>query len=557
MNLNLSAQSYFKRMFQEVSDLKVLLLEKETTKIVSSSITQSNLLEQQIYLTVLIENQREKLRHLKCIAFLRPTSQTLRFLCEELRDPRYSEYHLYFTNILSKSFLERLAESDDFEVVKTVQEIFLDYLVVNNDLASLNVPHVIDNTPDSWLDSALERTQQGLVSLLLSLKKKPLIRYDVNSFISLKLAEEVSYVMQNEGQLFNFRKSDTPSILLILDRKNDPITPLLTQWTYQAMVHELFGINNGRVSFHNASLPGETTEIVLNPALDPFYNEARFDNFGELGVKIKDYVSQLQTKSTKKANDIESIADMKQFLETYPEYRRLSGNVNKHVSLVSEISLKVQQENLLEIGEVEQSMVCNEPQATDFSYVQRLVSSNISENTKLRLATLYALRFEKIDPAKVASLQGLLLANGVSPAKASIIPTLLHFSGVAARQGDIFPPTNIFSRARSGFKGLRGVENVYIQHSPFLKSIVQDLLQGKLKESTHPYYNIDATTENVHEKPQDIIIMMVGGATYEEARFISEINATHPGIRIVLAGTTIHNSSSYIDDIMYMASRIK
>jgi hypothetical protein len=32
-----------------------------------------------------------------------------------------------------------------------------------------------------------------------------------------------------------------------LDRRNDPVTPLLSQWTYQAMVHELCGITNGRV----------------------------------------------------------------------------------------------------------------------------------------------------------------------------------------------------------------------------------------------------------------------------------------------------------------------
>lgn len=37
-------------------------------------------------------------------------------------------------------------------------------------------------------------------------------------------------------------------LLLILDRRNDPITPLLSQWTYQAMVHELLGIHNGRVN---------------------------------------------------------------------------------------------------------------------------------------------------------------------------------------------------------------------------------------------------------------------------------------------------------------------
>ena len=62
-----------------------------------------------------------------------------------------------------------------------------------------------------------------------------------------KLATEVRYLITQEDQLFDFRKPDTPPILLILDRREDPVTPLLTQWTYQAMVHELLGIRNGRV----------------------------------------------------------------------------------------------------------------------------------------------------------------------------------------------------------------------------------------------------------------------------------------------------------------------
>ena len=40
--------------------------------------------------------------------------------------------------------------------------------------------------------------------------------------------------MQTERTLFEFgnRRGGAP-LLLILDRKSDPITPLLTQWTYQ------------------------------------------------------------------------------------------------------------------------------------------------------------------------------------------------------------------------------------------------------------------------------------------------------------------------------------
>jgi len=38
---------------------------------------------------------------------------------------------------------------------------------------------------------------------------------------------------QQESSLFSFKQPDVPPLLLILDRRNDPVTPLLNQWTYQ------------------------------------------------------------------------------------------------------------------------------------------------------------------------------------------------------------------------------------------------------------------------------------------------------------------------------------
>lgn len=39
-------------------------------------------------------------------------------------------------------------------------------------------------------------------------------------------------------------------LLLIIDRREDPVTPLLNQWTYQAMLHELIGISNNRIDIN-------------------------------------------------------------------------------------------------------------------------------------------------------------------------------------------------------------------------------------------------------------------------------------------------------------------
>lgn len=43
-------------------------------------------------------------------------------------------------------------------------------------------------------------------------------------------------------------------------------------------------------------------------------------------------------------------------------------------------------------------------------------------------------------------------------------------------------------------------------------------------------------------RPQDIIVFVIGGATYEEALTVYNLNRTNPGVRIVLGGTTIHNT---------------
>ncbi|KAL9015020.1 MAG: hypothetical protein Q9173_000352 [Seirophora scorigena] len=539
--------------------MKILLLDSETVPIVSTAITQSALLSHGVYLIDRIDNvSREKMRHLRCLCFLRPSPDSIQNLIQEFREPRYGEYYVFFSNVVRKSSLERLAEADDNEVVKGVQEYFGDYVVVNPDLCSLDLAfpkqRLWSNSPDAWSPNALQRCTEGVIALLLSLKKKPLVRYEKNSLMAKKLATEVKYQMTQEEQLFNFRRTDTPPILLLLDRRDDPITPLLTQWTYQAMVHEMLGIRNGKVDLSDVpDVRPELKEIVLSQDQDPFFKKNMYLNFGDLGGNIKDYVEQYQSKTQSNAA-IESIADMKRFIEDYPEFRKLSGNVSKHVTLVGELSRRVGTHGLLDASELEQSLACNDNHTSDLKNLQRLVSSpQLHPDNKLRLVALYSLRYERHQSNSLPMLLDLLSAVGdIPPQRVDLIAKLLayhHSLQAPPTSGgfsDLFESASIFSGARDRFRGVQGVENVYTQHSPRLEATLQNLLKAKLREQQYPFVEGGGSTR---DKPQDIIVFMIGGATYEEAKMVAQINASSPGVRVILAATSIHNSTSFMEEV--------
>ena len=180
-------------------------------------------------------------------------------------------------------------------------------------------------------------------------------------------------------------------------------------------------------------------------------------------------------------------------------------------------------------------------------------SPEVPSDNKLRLVALYSLRYEKHPSNALPALLGLLkVAGGLPQHRISLIEKLLAYhhslQPIPAAGGisDLFESASIFSGARDRLKGLKGVENVYTQHSPRLEVTLQNLIKGKLREQQYPFVDGGGTTR---DKPQDIVIFIVGGVTYEEAKMVAQVNASSPGVRVVLGGTTIHNSATFLEEL--------
>uniref|UniRef100_A0AC11D754 Vacuolar protein sorting 45 homolog n=1 Tax=Ovis aries TaxID=9940 RepID=A0AC11D754_SHEEP len=479
MNVVFAVKQYISKMIEDSGPgMKVLLMDKETTGIVSMVYTQSEILQKEVYLFERIDSQnREIMKHLKAICFLRPTKENVDYLIQELRRPKYSIYFIYFSNVISKSDVKSLAEADEQEVVAEVQQ-----------------------------------------------------------------------VITKEYELFEFRRTEVPPLLLILDRCDDAITPLLNQWTYQAMVHELLGINNNRIDL--SRVPGiskDLREVVLSAENDEFYANNMYLNFAEIGSNIKNLMEDFQKKKPKEQQKLESIADMKAFVENYPQFKKMSGTVSKHVTVVGELSRLVSERNLLEVSEVEQELACQNDHSSALQNVKRLLQNpRVTEFDAARLVMLYALHYERHSSNSLPGLMMDLRNKGVSEKYRKLVSAVIEYGGKRVRGSDLFSPKDAVAITKQFLKGLKGVENVYTQHQPFLHETLDHLIKGKLKENLYPYLG----PSTLRDRPQDIVVFIIGGATYEEALTVYNLNRTTPGVRIVLGGTTVHNTKSFLEEVL-------
>lgn len=545
------------------SDMCVLLLDKNAASLVALVASQTQLLKKNVGLLARLENTtRSPLRNMHAVVLSSPSEASMDFLARELDQPLYGKYNLNFNGVVSKPQLERLAEADQLEVVKMVKEMFFQYYVLNKCLFT-PVNSQLPSLPFigvSWDPPSLVSSSQTLLSMCLSLKCDAFIQYETNSKLSQRLGQSLNYEMESNPQLFdNMVKNVTKPMILILDRKNDPVTPLLFPWTYQSMVHELIGIGNDSNMVdlsHVNNVSKELQKVIMNPNEDKFYSQSMFLNFGDLSTKLKDYVEEykLQTKTN---SNIGSIKDMKFFLENYPQYKKLSLNLSKHMILSSEIDKRINELGIWSRSELEQNMCSNNDLGNHQHEVEELKSVifgqvPIPTHSVKIIMCLYALKYESSPNNEIQNL----LTRINNPEVTNIVNKLLKTYGKGARFGN----ENVFnslgghntSKAANWLSHFTGNNsgdensNIFMQCKPRLSILLEKIRLGQLASSNY------ATFGTPSGIPKDVIIYFVGGVTYEEARVVQQFNDAGHGIRVVIGGTSTVNSQKFLEDLSMM-----
>ena len=575
----------------------------------------------------------------QAVYFVRPTRDNVARVRAELRDPRFGAYSLVFCNRLGDAALQDLADADARNGtgrVVSVSEAFGDFepvdphhfaispaapppvatLAAGGSLASnspfssplASEPHHLLLLPPGAGDyalggDALARTVDGLSTVLLSLRRRFRIRASRGSEAVARVAGALHRLAEHdERALFDFGGSDSSSsasysspsspsqqpLLLVLDRRDDPVTPLLTQWSYQAMAHELVGLSGGRLSL--AGAPGVSAgaeDVVLSARTDPFFAANARASFGDLGGSVRQLVDAA-ARAAAASRGAAAAADLQGFVESYGDLSAAQAAAARHVSVVGELSRLVELRALMEVSEVEQELACGGGGvggvaaaavagaggaggggatggtglvAAHFDAVARLLPDpRPSPQDKLRLLCLFALRHERDGRPQIDELMRRAAAvAGLSPRALSAVPALLRAGGgggggaaaasAAARPrvGDLFGDRSTLSRLASLARAsLRGVDNVYTRHTPLLVQTVEAALKGKLSQQDYPFvgggndggnsggngFSVSpgaaptaAQQQQQQHLPRLVVVFVVGGTTFEEAAAVAEINA--------------------------------
>ncbi|KAG5419952.1 VPS45 [Candida metapsilosis] len=565
---------------------KVLLLDNITTSIISLSYTQSQLLSNDIILIELVENcQRlSTMKHLECIIYINPNSTSIRHLLEEMKSPHFRKYHVFFNNVAGKNDIEQLAIADEYEAIDKVVEIFQDYYILNDELY-LNDSILAKSSVNPVLEQA-----KSLTSLLLALKKSPIIKFESNSIDLKKLSSELLYIINSNSNnnLFDDlnSRSDTPPVLLLLDRKNDPITPLLTPWTYQSMIHEFLTIDKNVVT-----LPDN--QVILSQQDDSFFNESMYLNYGDLTNKFQKYVEQYKSETKQSSIDnlkSQNLAELKKTLTKFPEYKKISVNILTHLNLISGIDEQISKQQLWDIGELQQTIICDLDNQSEIKnkMIQVLENKSISTVNKIKLVLLYSYKFH--NPTDLSFFINKLENDAVTaplPSQSQLelikkFTTLFKshdLTSASARDGvhDQYQSqrqglSNLFTNRKVNINNLfnrnsanhSGNENVYLSYTPRLNQILTSLIkpdQGLnhnsnlstlYPEVVKQQYGEDSSSDAI----QDLIIYFQGGVTYEELRLVHEFNQSgHKKYNIIIGSDEMLNSGQWLTKMYQMVSK--
>ncbi|CAK9199148.1 unnamed protein product, partial [Sphagnum troendelagicum] len=202
-------------------------------------------------------------------------------------------------------------------------------------------------------DECIQIIASRLSTVFFSMKEFPFVRYHApkstlgntttstitHDPITAKLANALwEQLMRYKGSTLEFPHMETCE-LIIVDRSIDLVAPVIHEWTYDAMCHDLLDLDGNNYTYEVSTNHGkkEHKEVLLEEH-DPIWLEIRDLHIADACLRLTEKLQQFGSKNevahiqlnTKNGQEI-STKDMQKMAQALPRYRDQLDKLSLHI----------------------------------------------------------------------------------------------------------------------------------------------------------------------------------------------------------------------------------
>ncbi|XP_061357818.1 SNARE-interacting protein KEULE-like isoform X1 [Gastrolobium bilobum] len=408
------------------STWKVLIMDKLTVKIMSHSCKMADITGEGVSLVEDIYKRRQPLPTMDAIYFIQPTKENVIMFLSDMsgRAPLYRKAFVFFSSTISRELVMDIKKDTRLLTrLGALIEMNLEYFAIdsqgfitNNDRSLQELFGDEENNHKGV--ACLNVMAMRIATVFASLREFPYVRFRAaksldattmttfRDLIPTKLAAGVwDCLMKYKKSIPNFPQTETCE-LLILDRSIDQIAPVIHEWTYDAMCHDLLNMEGNKFVHEvpgKTGGPPEKKEVLLEDH-DPVWLELRHAHIADaserLHVKMTSFISKnkaAQIQHGSRDSGEMSTRDLQKMVQALPQYSEQIDKLSLHVEIAGKINRIIRDSGLRELGQLEQDLVFGDATMKDVIKFLTMKEDTTREN-KLRLlmilAAVYPEKFE-------------------------------------------------------------------------------------------------------------------------------------------------------------------
>ncbi|KAI9762916.1 MAG: vacuolar sorting protein VPS33/slp1 [Geoglossum simile] len=579
---------------------KVLVIDEATKKLIDNVVKEDDILNENITNIERIEDRRPMNKDMDAVYLLSPLPHIVDCLMADFQRKRYRRSHLVWTASLEPPERRRIDSSQMAkEQIGEFKILSVDFFPRESHLITFrdpwSFPVLFHPACNHLVRGHMHDLTKKIVSICISLGEHPIIRYyrprNPSHGASI-LSTHLAGFVQDELDLYAKYHEDFPQpsnrprgALFITDRSMDLYSPLIHEFTYQAMAHDLLPIKEGdKVLYKTVIKQGEPDEEEKDMEIgekDKIWVENRHrhmkDTIEKLMEDFQKFINENPhfTNTSADANSLNAIKDM---LAGLPQFQELKEAYSLHLSIAQECMNIFQKHKLPDLAPIEQTLATGldedhrKPKNLADDLVRLLDDESVVSADRLRLIILYILYRDGL-------LQGdtnkLLAHARLLPRDAEVIQNLELLGARVQKpiKDNKLPPQPLFMKKQT--PPTAAEEYALSRFEPSLKLMLECHVNGTLDQTVFPFTKpqLGAPPEGASgldnqsqaslrsakptwargrlssiEPRQRVIVFMAGGATYAEARSCYEISKSSSR-DVVLATSHMVTPSLFIRQI--------